>query len=91
MQIHICIGSACHIKGSYQVIQNLQQMVQEYALQDAVELSAVFCLGHCTNAVSVQVDDGEVFGLQPQNVREFFIRRVLPGVRGDGQGEAKTS
>lgn len=81
MQIHICIGSACHIKGSYRVIQNMQQLVQEYALQDQVELQAVFCLGHCTNAVSIQVDQGEVVGLRPEDVRSFFESSILPQVQ----------
>lgn len=82
MQIHICIGSACHIKGSYKVIQSMQQLVEEFSLQSKVELHAVFCLGHCTNAVSVRVDEGEVISLQPDTVREFFEGIVLPEVMG---------
>lgn len=71
-KINVCIGSACHLKGSYEVIKNLQKCVEERGLQSEITINAAFCLGHCTKAVSVQVDDGEVFSLCPETVEEFF-------------------
>ena len=76
--IHVCIGSACHIKGSYKVINSLQQLTEEYGLADVVDTRAAFCLGHCTQAVSVKIDDGEVQSVSGATVRDFFINQVLP-------------
>ena len=77
MRVNVCIGSACHLKGSYSVINTLQQLVKEHKLQDQVEICAVFCLGHCTKAVSVQIDGGEVESVNPDNVYDFFEMRIM--------------
>ena len=76
MTINICIGSACHLKGSYNVVSEMQEMIEESGLGDRVELTGVFCLGHCTDAVSVQIGD-EVFSVNTDNVGEFFKNQVL--------------
>ena len=76
MTINICIGSACHLKGSYNVVSELQEMIEESGLGDRVELTGVFCLGHCTDAVSVQIGH-EVFSVNTDNVGEFFKKQVL--------------
>ncbi len=80
MELKICIGSACHIKGSYNVISAFQQLIEEYKVFDKVELKAVFCLGHCTEAVSVQIDDGEIFSVSGATARTFFKEQVLTRV-----------
>ncbi|MEF9987576.1 MAG: NAD(P)H-dependent oxidoreductase subunit E [Christensenella sp.] len=79
MTINICIGSACHLKGSYNVVSELQELIEEHKLGDKVELTGVFCLGHCTDAVSVQIGE-EVFSVNTTNVGEFFNTNVLAKV-----------
>lgn len=78
VKVHVCIGSACHLKGSYNIINSLEQLSEEYKVYDRVEIAAAFCLGHCTEAVSVRVDDGEVQGVSGSTVRDFFENQVLP-------------
>lgn len=79
MTINICIGSACHLKGSYNVVSELQELIEDNKLGDEVELTGVFCLGHCTDAVSVQVGD-EIFSVNTGNVGDFFKDQVLAKV-----------
>ena len=76
MTISVCIGSACHLKGSYNVVSELQEMIEEKGLGDEVELTGVFCLGHCTDAVSVQIGE-EVFSVNSDIVGDFFKEQVL--------------
>lgn len=76
MIIQVCIGSACHLKGAYNVINSLQQLLEGRKLQDKVTLKAAFCLGHCTGAVSVQVDDGPVLSVCDNTVAQFFDEHV---------------
>jgi len=77
MELKVCIGSACHIKGSYNVISAFQQLIEEYKVFEQVELKAVFCLGHCQDAVSVQIDDSEVFSVSGATARQFFKDQVM--------------
>lgn len=88
MKISVCIGSACHLKGSYNVINSFQQLVEEYELADEVEVVASFCLGMCTQAVAVRIDDREVQSVTGATVRDFFVRNVLPGISRAGEKPA---
>ncbi len=72
----VCIGSSCHLKGSYNVIQTFQQMVEEYDLHDQVEMKAQFCMKRCQQGVSVSLD-GVDYDVSPQTAREFFITHIL--------------
>ncbi|MEG0307028.1 MAG: (2Fe-2S) ferredoxin domain-containing protein [Clostridium sp.] len=80
VNLSVCIGSACHVKGSYNVINSFQQSIEEYNLFDKVEIKAVFCLGHCCDAVSVKIDDGEIFSVSGLTAKSFFKNEVLPRV-----------
>lgn len=56
MNIKVCVGSSCHLKGSYDVIQALKDILKKYDVEDLVELQASFCLGHCAQGVNVRTD-----------------------------------
>ena len=45
MNIYVCVGSSCHLKGSYQIIDLMKKSLEENVLTDQVNLSAAFCLG----------------------------------------------
>lgn len=75
--INVCIGSACHLKGSYNVIHGLQNIIKEKELDDKVVVKAAFCLGQCTHAVSVRVDDENVVSVSEETVETFFQENVI--------------
>ena len=79
MKIRVCIGSACHIKGSRQVVEQLQYLISENNLGDKVELGGTFCMGKCQQGVCVTVDDA-FFSVTPEGVDEFFKENVLAKV-----------
>jgi NADH:ubiquinone oxidoreductase subunit E len=75
--IRVCIGSACHLKGAYNVIHGLQRIVEERNLGEQVTIKAEFCLGECTKAVSVKVNDDPILSVDENNVKAFFEEFVL--------------
>ncbi|MGB4653876.1 MAG: (2Fe-2S) ferredoxin domain-containing protein [Bacteroidales bacterium] len=82
MIINICIGSSCHIKGAYNVIQTLQHLIEERGLYDYVTLKAAFCMRRCEKGVSVSVNsvsvDNENYSVNPENVIDFFDNTIVP-------------
>lgn len=79
--IHVCIGSACHLKGAYNVINGLQQIISERQLGDRVTVKAAFCLGECSRAVSVKVDEGSVLSVDEKNLENFLNDHVMPKLK----------
>ena len=76
MKVTICIGSACHLKGSREIIQTLQSLVSQNGLNGKVDLNGAFCSGNCVNGVCVTVD-GTLFSVQPENAEAFFEKEIL--------------
>lgn len=76
MRVTICIGSACHLKGSREIIQQLQELVNQHGVSDKVDLNGSFCSGNCVNGVCVTVD-GTLHSLKPEDTREFFEKEIL--------------
>ena len=72
--IKICIGSACHLKGSYEVIEAFKKLIKENNLEQEIELCASFCIGNCKEAVSVMRWDGVVFSVDKENAKYIFER-----------------
>lgn len=77
--LSVCIGSSCHLKGSYNVIQAFQQLIEEYGLgEDKLTFKASFCMKQCQNpGVGVTVDE-TVYSVRPEEARAFFRDKVLP-------------
>jgi NADH:ubiquinone oxidoreductase subunit E len=86
MLVNVCIGSSCHLKGSYEIINTLKNLVSEHKLEDKVELAAAFCLGKCLNGVTVKIDGELVLGVSPENVNEIFNERILKVISLKGAG-----
>ena len=82
MVIQICVGSSCHIKGSADIVELLQQAVADNGLENEVTLAGSFCIGKCNRVgVTVQVDDEVHVGVTREGFREFFDRNVLAKLR----------
>lgn len=71
VDLSICVGSACHLKGSYEVIEKFKRCVEDNNLNDSVVIKAAFCLGHCTEAVSVKFKD-KIYSVVPETAEKFF-------------------
>lgn len=78
-KITVCIGSSCHIKGSRQVVEKLQELIAQHSVADKVALGGTFCLGRCQEGVCVTVND-DFYSVSPETVEDFFEKAVLAKV-----------
>ncbi|WP_458863373.1 (2Fe-2S) ferredoxin domain-containing protein [Acidaminobacterium chupaoyuni] len=76
MKFSVCIGSSCHVKGSYNVLMTFRQLVEEYHLNGKVKVAQEFCTGQCTDAVAVRVDDEGPFSVSGAGAKEFFLEKT---------------
>lgn len=78
IELSVCIGSACHLKGSYNVVQTFQQLIEENHLHDKIDFKANFCMKNCDHpGVAVSLN-GEKTNIVPEYARDFFRDSVLP-------------
>ena len=78
MNIQICVGSSCHLKGSEQIVDLFQKAVEERDLGDKITLAGSFCIGRCNReGVTVQIDDEIITGVTPETFENFFETEIL--------------
>ena len=76
MKVTVCIGSSCHLKGSRQVVEQLQYLIAKNNLKDKVSLGGTFWMGNCAKGVGVTIDD-KFYSVTPETVEEFFNKNIL--------------
>lgn len=78
MIIKVCVGSSCHLKGSHEIVELLQEAVEQHGFENEITLAGSFCIGKCNRVgVTVQVDDDIHTGITKENFKEFFNDNVL--------------
>ena len=76
LELNVCIGSSCHLKGAYNVIQVFQQLLESNNLHDQVEMKAQFCMKQCQKGVSVSIGE-DIYSVAPENAKSFFETTIL--------------
>jgi NADH:ubiquinone oxidoreductase subunit E len=71
----VCVGSSCHLKGSYQIIQRLQELISNNQLDDQIKLSGSFCLASCGKGVTIKINQ-QLFHAVLDDVDELFYQRI---------------
>ncbi len=79
IMLKICVGTSCHLKGSYNIVTSFQQLIEQHGLHGKVDLQLAFCMKHCQEGVCVAVDD-RVYSVKPESAASFFLETVMPAV-----------
>ncbi|WMJ79436.1 NAD(P)H-dependent oxidoreductase subunit E [Clostridium sp. MB40-C1] len=77
MEITVCVGSTCYLKGSYNIINRLTKLIEENNLEDKVVIKGACCLGNCCRPVSIKIDDGSVLSVDENSLEKFFQEQVI--------------
>lgn len=56
VEIKVCMGSACHIKGAPKIAQAFQDELRARGVEDEVQLMGSFCRKMCRDGVNVEVN-----------------------------------
>lgn len=81
--IQVCVGSSCFLRGAMNVIAEIKQLIEQNQVDDKVILKGNFCLEHCTEGVTVMVDEKLFTGIHREDVPGLLQREVLLGIKGD--------
>lgn len=75
--LYICMGSACHQSGVYDVLPRLQQLITDHGVDSQIELKGAFCLGVCARGVVLKLDDIIIGDVNGSNVDQKFTKEIL--------------
>jgi NADH:ubiquinone oxidoreductase subunit E len=78
--LYLCMGSACHQLGVYEVLPQLQNLIKDHDLEDKIELKGSFCLETCSYGIVMKFQDTHILNINPQNVEEKFTGEILPAI-----------
>lgn len=81
--VQVCIGSSCHLKGSHEIVELMQEAIEKNGLKDDITLAGSFCIGRCNRTgVTIQVDDDIYTGITPETFGEFFREKIAAKCKG---------
>ncbi len=79
IEVKICVGSSCHLKGSEELIDMILKRIESGNLKDKIELSGSFCLGKCNRVgVTIEVNGCTYTGINKENFEMFWHDKILP-------------
>jgi NADH:ubiquinone oxidoreductase subunit E len=85
--ITVCVGSACHLRGSNEIIEFLKEELKKHRLENKIILKGCFCMERCTEGVNVKIGQ-EVFSVTSIDVmREILNKKILKQERNPGEAE----
>lgn len=78
VKIEICIGSACYVKGSNQVVTILQSMIKEKGWDEKVEVKGSFCMQACQagQGLGIRINGKQLAGVGLHNVEEILEKEI---------------
>jgi NADH-quinone oxidoreductase subunit G len=77
VDIAVCVGTSCYLKGSYDLLQELLELTKEYGVEDRVSVGATFCLERCTEGPNIRINEEVFSGISKDNLRQIFEEAVL--------------
>jgi NADH:ubiquinone oxidoreductase subunit E len=80
--LYLCMGSACHQLGVYDVLPKVQALLAQYQLESVIELKGAFCLGPCSEGVVIQFEDKPFTEITVDNIEQRFAQEILPYIYG---------
>ncbi len=75
-KVSVCLGTACYVRGGPSLVEKLQQVlnlkVGETTEDNRYTLETCRCVGACSQAPVVMIDDDVVGRVQPQDVAKIL-------------------
>ena len=78
VNVEICIGSACYVKGSSQVVNDLNAIIKEKGWENKIAVKGSFCMKACQNHIGlgIRINGRQIEQVTAQNAREILEREL---------------
>jgi len=81
MELLICVGESCHLKGAEIVVKTFLALIKKENLEQQVNLKGCFCMGQCSpNEVTVQINK-QFYKTRYEESEQFFYNTIFPLIK----------
>lgn len=70
VEISVCVGTSCYLKGSYQLIEFASEYVKKHDLEGKVNIKATFCAENCGGGPSVIINGELISACTKENLEQ---------------------
>ena len=77
IEVTVCVGSSCHIKGSRKFIERLNELIRKHHLEERVILKGSFCLEHCAEGFNWKIGEELFSSKDVKSAEEIFREKLL--------------
>lgn len=80
--LELCIGSACYVKGSNQLVEEITKLLDEEGWTDKVQLKGSFCMSFCQKekGLGVKLNGNQIENVTIANAKEIIrneLKKIL--------------
>lgn len=75
--VELCMGSSCFARGNSSVLSELENFIEENALEDKVELAGHLCLSGCSSGPHLIIGGRNYSGIADPEAVLDILRRSL--------------
>ena len=83
IEITVCVGSSCHTKGAYKVVQRFKNIIGDRGLENQILLKGSFCLGKCGLGTSVKIGENFYVSIEPEDVEQLIEKIINDSFKGE--------
>lgn len=73
MIVHVCMGSSCYLKGSYELIRKIDELQLD---NFDINLFGHLCYSSCAEGICIKIEDELITGVTATNVEEIIKARL---------------
>ena len=78
VNLDICIGSACYVKGSNQIVNIVNELLESQGWKDKVTVKCSFCMQSCQNkyGLGIKINNTPIKGVTLSNAKEILKEEI---------------
>lgn len=81
IELTVCIGTSCHLRGAEKVIKIFQDIIKTEGLEKKINLKGTFCMGQCSGENVMVSIDSNIFETTPEKAASLFHSQIRTAVK----------
>lgn len=82
IQVTVCVGSSCHVRGSRAVLRRFAEIIQAEGLGDRVSLVGSFCMERCDEGMNWRFNEEDISSTSVEEAVQTLRVRLAQAIGG---------